>query len=93
MDVLADPNIINYLIIYASTHETKLFSRVPEKPPKVEFMYNFSNKISKVSTLATDLKSIRRNTDLLYSFMQFLKREGFVHLLQFCLDVGKHLLI
>lgn len=36
-----------------------------------------------------ELKDIRRQQDLLFRFINFLKQEGAVHVLQFCLAVGK----
>lgn len=42
--------------------------------------------------LKLELKEIRGQQDLLFRFMNFLKQEGAVHVLQFCLAVGKRLL-
>lgn len=39
--------------------------------------------------LKLELKEIREQQDLLFRFMNFLKQEGAVHVLQFCLAVGK----
>lgn len=39
--------------------------------------------------LKLELKEIRDQQDLLFRFMNFLKQEGAVHVLQFCLTVGK----
>lgn len=39
--------------------------------------------------LKLDLKEIREQQDLLFRFMSFLKQEGAVHVLQFCLAVGE----
>ncbi len=39
--------------------------------------------------LKLDLKEIREQQDLLFRFMSFLKEEGAVHVLQFCLTVGE----
>lgn len=36
-----------------------------------------------------DLKEIKDHQDIFFRFMKFLKQEGAVHVLQFCLDVGK----
>jgi hypothetical protein len=36
------------------------------------------------------LRDVIRDRRLLYHFMQFLKKEGSVHVLQFCLDLGKY---
>lgn len=42
--------------------------------------------------LKLELKEIREQQDLLFRFMNFLKQEGAVHVLQFCLTVGKNAL-
>ncbi|MEQ2207882.1 Sorting nexin-14, partial [Xenoophorus captivus] len=39
--------------------------------------------------LKLELKEIRKQQDLLFRFLNFLKQEGAVHVLQFCLAVGK----
>jgi sorting nexin-14 len=39
--------------------------------------------------LKLELKQIREQQDLLFRFMNFLKQEGAVHVLQFCLTVGE----
>lgn len=39
--------------------------------------------------LKLELKEIREEQDLLFRFMNFLKHEGAVHVLQFCLTVGR----
>lgn len=92
MDVLADPNIINYVTILAITHKSRSSVHDTQQQENVEFLHNFSNRIKKSSALTSDLKTIRKDTDLLYAFMQFLKKENSVHLLQFCLDVGNFVL-
>lgn len=87
MDVLADPNLINYLVILAVTYKSKK-THYKENSETVEFLSTFLVANNQKSSFATDLVSIKQNTELLYAFMQFLKREEHVHLLQFCLDVG-----
>lgn len=42
-----------------------------------------------LQVLRLELKEIRAQQDLLFRFMNFLKQEGAVHVLQFCLTVGK----
>lgn len=42
-----------------------------------------------LQVLKLELKEIRAQQDLLFRFMSFLKQEGAVHVLQFCLTVGK----
>ncbi|XP_029351661.1 sorting nexin-14-like isoform X3 [Echeneis naucrates] len=87
MDFLADPDTVNFLVL--------LF--VDDSPPEaateppsalVPFLQKYadvSNK--KPSVLKMDLKEIRNQQDLLFRFMNFLKQEGAVHVLQFCLAV------
>lgn len=41
--------------------------------------------------LKLELKEIREQQDLLFRYMNFLKQEGAVHVLQFCLAVGMYL--
>lgn len=43
-----------------------------------------------MQVLKLELKEIREQQDLLFRFMNFLKQEGAVHVLQFCLTVGKN---
>lgn len=45
-----------------------------------------------LQVLKLELKEIREEQDLLFRFMNFLKQEGAVHVLQFCLTVGKNTL-
>lgn len=42
-----------------------------------------------LQVLKLELKDIREQQDLLFRFLNFLKQEGAVHVLQFCLAVGK----
>lgn len=88
MDVLADPNTINFLVDKALSKSKHTF-KIQESHKKVEFLCNFGRKELKRSVFGPDLKSVLKTQQLLYAFMQFLKKEGRVHLLQFCLDVGK----
>lgn len=87
MDVLADPNIINSLVILSMTYKkTKTQIRI-KNVQKVQFLENFIKENNQISSFVIDLNTIKKNTDLLYAFMQFLKKEDHVHLLQFCLEV------
>ncbi|KAG5876709.1 hypothetical protein JTB14_038026 [Gonioctena quinquepunctata] len=88
MDILADPNIINSLVILAITYKPKKSSKTQRTKETVEFLCNYAlNNNKKLSSFATNLNKIKNNTDLLYAFMQFLKKQDHVNLLQFCLDV------
>ncbi|TKS75307.1 Sorting nexin-14 [Collichthys lucidus] len=53
--------------------------------PFLQKYADVSNK--KPSVLKLELKEIRDQQDLLFRFMNFLKQEGAVHVLQFCLTV------
>lgn len=46
---------------------------------------------SVLQVLQLQLKAIRSQQDLLFRFLNFLKQEGAVHVLQFCLAAGKAL--
>lgn len=90
MDVLADPNIINWLVVYSVNYKPKSSRGTSKNVKSVEFLYNFeTEKSTKKSSFYIGLNKIKSNTQLLYAFMQFLKKKEHVHLLQFCLDVGK----
>lgn len=45
--------------------------------------------LSSHQVLKLELKEIREQQDLLFRYMNFLKQEGAVHVLQFCLAVGE----
>uniref|UniRef100_A0A671UM07 Sorting nexin 14 n=1 Tax=Sparus aurata TaxID=8175 RepID=A0A671UM07_SPAAU len=67
-----------------------MFPEPATDPPSalVPFLQKYaevSNK--KQSVLKLELKEIRGQQDLLFRFMNFLKQEGAVHVLQFCLTV------
>ncbi|KAM4771617.1 sorting nexin-14 isoform 2-T2 [Rhinophrynus dorsalis] len=87
MDFLADPDNVNRLLL--------IF--IDDTPPEqateptsglVPFLQKFAEPKSKnPSVLKLELKEIRAEQDLLFRFMNFLKQEGAVHVLQFCLAV------
>lgn len=86
-DVLADPSILNSLLLLLLGHQ-QLTQYKDVDEPKVEFLRKFVGIPSKPSSAVhPDLSSILKDQKLLYPFMQFLKREGAVNILQFCLDV------
>ncbi|XP_022915727.2 sorting nexin-14-like isoform X2 [Onthophagus taurus] len=84
-DALAHPNIINQLVIIGLTYKSKDIK--PQHDEEVEMLSDFIKKDFKFSTLASNMKDVLKDSSILYHFMQFLKREGNVHLLQFCLDI------
>ncbi|XP_030123409.1 sorting nexin-14 isoform X4 [Taeniopygia guttata] len=87
MDFLADPDTVNHLLL--------IF--IDDSPPEtateptsslVPFLQKFAEpRNKKPSVLKLELKEIRDQQDLLFRFMNFLKQEGAVHVLQFCLAV------
>ncbi|XP_054212000.1 sorting nexin-14 isoform X8 [Homo sapiens] len=87
LDFLADPDTVNHLLIIF------IDDRPPEKAtepasPLVPFLQKFAEpRNKKPSVLKLELKQIREQQDLLFRFMNFLKQEGAVHVLQFCLTV------
>uniref|UniRef100_A0A672ZBP2 Sorting nexin-14-like n=1 Tax=Sphaeramia orbicularis TaxID=375764 RepID=A0A672ZBP2_9TELE len=89
MDFMADP--VSTTVRWKHTDKFNVLFFQPEPPteppsPLVPFLQKYadvSNK--KQSVLKLELKEIREQQDLLFRFMNFLKQEGAVHVLQFCL--------
>ncbi|XP_046728451.1 sorting nexin-14 isoform X2 [Silurus meridionalis] len=87
MDFIADPDTVNHLVLLF------IDDTPPEpatEPPSalVPFLQKYADSLNKnLSVLKLDLKEIREQQDLLFRFMSFLKQEGAVHVLQFCLAV------
>lgn len=95
MDVLANPNWLNAMIIEATEKRSSSSSKlIASKGEKVMFLTHFVDKdnIGYVNK-AENEHSSNEGTDFLtdqhqlYMFMQFLKREGAVDILRFYLDV------
>ncbi|XP_056283458.1 sorting nexin-14 isoform X2 [Pseudoliparis swirei] len=87
MDFMADPDTVN-LMVLIFLDETPPEASTDAPSSLVPFLQKYadvSNK--KASVLKLDLKEIREQQDLLFRFMNFLKQEGAVHVLQFCLTV------
>ncbi|XP_066468599.1 sorting nexin-14 isoform X2 [Tiliqua scincoides] len=87
LDFLADPDTVNHLLL--------IF--IDDSPPEkaeadsvtlIPFLQKFAEpRNKKFSALKLDLKEIKDHQDIFFRFMKFLKQEGAVHVLQFCLDV------
>ncbi|KAK3930284.1 Sorting nexin-14 [Frankliniella fusca] len=87
-DVLADPSILNSLLLLLLGHQQLTQYKDADNEPQVKFLEKFVDYSPKYSSaLHPDLSNILNNQKLLYAFMQFLKGERSVHILQFCLDV------
>ncbi|RZF32408.1 hypothetical protein LSTR_LSTR001872 [Laodelphax striatellus] len=88
-DVLADPAIINSLLVLLLSRQSFTQYPVNDNIEQVEFLEHFANgknKLQHPSALQPDMCIILKEQSLLYAFMQFLKTQGAVHILQFCLD-------
>lgn len=90
MDVLANPNWLNSIIIAATNKSSSTVSATSGQK-KVMFLANFVEKGNRRSNnddepINTDMDFLRDQHQL-YMFMQFLKREGSVDILRFYLDV------
>lgn len=87
MDVLADPNWLNAVIITA-TNKTKPLKKSTRNPKDntIMFLHNFVERNVDASVVHDDT-AFFDDQHQLYMFMQFLKREGAVDTLRFYLDV------
>ncbi|KAL8186224.1 UNVERIFIED_CONTAM: Sorting nexin-14 [Gekko kuhli] len=87
MDFLADPDTVNHLLLIFIDDSPPEKATEPASP-LVPFLQKFAEpRNKKPSALKLDLKEIREQQDLFFLFMNFLKQEAAVHVLQFCLDV------
>uniref|UniRef100_H3C893 Sorting nexin 14 n=1 Tax=Tetraodon nigroviridis TaxID=99883 RepID=H3C893_TETNG len=87
LDYLADPDTVNHLLLIFMDNSPPEEATEPISP-LVPFLQKYSDARSKKpSVLKLELREIREQQDLLFRFMNFLKQEGAVHVLQFCLAV------
>ncbi|CAK1550933.1 unnamed protein product [Leptosia nina] len=90
-DVLADPYILNTLIILATSNET--MAPLPATPNyKVEFLETFVRQTESVYAqrprlLRVELDLLVHEPDHFYAFMQHLKSSGTIHVLHFYKDI------
>ncbi|XP_078691063.1 sorting nexin-14-like isoform X5 [Branchiostoma floridae x Branchiostoma belcheri] len=88
IDKIADPDFVNNLMLIF-LDETPM--AVATEPPShdVDLLAHFSQprQAPTESALRLDLPDIMNNQTTLFRFMQFLKDEASVHVLQFCLSV------
>ncbi|XP_037606254.1 sorting nexin-14-like isoform X2 [Sebastes umbrosus] len=87
MDFMADPDTVNLMVLIFLDETPPEEATDPPSVP-VPFLQKYADVSGKkASVLKLDLKEIREQQDLLFRFMNFLKQEGAVHVLQFCLAV------
>ncbi|XP_053365953.1 sorting nexin-14-like isoform X2 [Clarias gariepinus] len=87
MDYLADPDTVNHLLHIFIDNSPPEAATEPASV-LVPFLQKYAEiRNKKTSVLKLQLKEIREQQDLLFRFMNFLKQEGAVHVLQFCLTV------
>uniref|UniRef100_A0A8D0D857 Sorting nexin 14 n=1 Tax=Sander lucioperca TaxID=283035 RepID=A0A8D0D857_SANLU len=85
MDYLADPDTVNHLLLIFIDNSPPEEAMEPTST-LVPFLQKYSDiRNKKPSVLKLELREIREQQDLLFRFMNFLKQEGAVHVLQFCL--------
>ncbi|XP_074548804.1 sorting nexin-14-like isoform X4 [Halichoeres trimaculatus] len=87
LDYLADPDTVNHLLLIFIDNSPPEAATEPSST-MVPFLQKYADiRNKKTSVLKLELKEIREQQDLLFRFMNFLKQEGAVHVLQFCLAV------
>ncbi|XP_076011106.1 sorting nexin-14-like isoform X2 [Genypterus blacodes] len=87
MDFMADPDTVN-LMVLIFVDDTPPEPATEPASTLVPFLQKYAEcSTKKASVLKLELKDIREQQDLLFRFMNFLKQEGAVHVLQFCLAV------
>ncbi|XP_066970783.1 sorting nexin-14-like isoform X5 [Macrobrachium rosenbergii] len=96
MDLLANPDTLNLLFLLLLSRDSSPWT--PYKPePEVLLLKNFAsvNTHPRNSVLRSNLSSVLKDQSLLYLFHTFLKEEGAINILQFCLaveDFNHHIL-
>nr|XP_057942390.1 sorting nexin-14 [Doryrhamphus excisus] len=87
MDFMADPDTVN-LMVLKFIDDTPPEAATEAPSALVPFLHKYAAcSHKKPSVLKLELREIREQQDLLFRFMNFLKQEGAVHVLQFCLAV------
>ncbi|XP_041716762.1 sorting nexin-14 isoform X3 [Coregonus clupeaformis] len=87
LDFMADPDTVNHMVlVFVDDSPPELAMEPPSA--LVPFLQKYADpRTKKTSVLKLELKEIREQQDLFFRFMNFLKQEGAVQVLQFCLTV------
>nr|XP_053628085.1 sorting nexin-14-like [Cherax quadricarinatus] len=88
LDLLANPDTLNLIFLLLLSRDSSPW--LPHKPePEVLLLKNFAsvNTHPRNSVLRCNLSSVLKDQSLLYLFHTFLKEEGAINILQFCLAV------
>jgi len=88
LELICQPRIINKLLaIWFSPEPVTVFQSCPDPPVRLLVRFIHSHNQPKPSCLHVDLSAILKHTELLYHFLQYLKENGGVNLLQFIIEV------
>jgi sorting nexin-14 len=87
MDVLADPDKVNVLLLLFFDNSRTDYSQLPSSP-LVPLLGNFSRPLRQTNTsLKLQLSDVLSDQEILFSFMKFMKAEASVNVLQFYLSI------
>jgi len=87
-DVLCEPKHLNkLLLLWFGPEPVRKFDACADPPVRLLLRFVHAHSQPKPSALHVDLSAILKDTALLYPFLQYLKKNGGVNLLQFCLAV------
>jgi len=89
IDALADPNNINGLVTLSTHYDASLSddTEIINVPMLQSWVTVMHQKIV-YNCFKPSLNEILNDPELLYMFMQHIKKSGPMNLLQFCLDIG-----
>merc|ERR1719233_58813 len=87
-DLLCEPKHLNkLLLLWFGPEPVRIFGACQDPPVRLLLRFIHAHSQPKPSALHVDLSAILKDTTLLYPFLQYLKKNGGVNLLQFCLAV------
>jgi len=87
-DLLCEPKHLNkLLLLWFGPEPVRIFGVCQNPPVRLLLRFIHAHSQPKPSALHVDLSAILKDTTLLYPFLQYLKKNGGVNLLQFCLAV------